>query len=347
MCDAPTPEITNYSLKIEHENNNFKLDLGFKNNNLIISVYQINSFPSNQYEGEFSKSYLEKLSKFFLLFDNLEDSLPALKNKLEKKEILISLNEDIFKLTFQLNIMNLKDPSFELKKKKGDLNSTIQSLCEIIQQIREKNIEYENEIKELKNEIKEIKEKLLPLKEENNKKEKEKDVFKDSNIINNIEEKQLLENWIKPNSKIKTTLLYQVSRDGDRTSTFTSKVSNKSATIIILKTTAGYRFGGYTANTWEITGDYKKDELAFVFSIDKKKKYNIKKENNGNAIYHGSDRFSFGNGHDFAIFDQCKTSKSNYCNFPYAYTGGEKSELTGGQNNFLVSECEVYHIEFI
>ena len=249
MCDAPTPEITNYSLKIEHENNNFKLDLGFKNNNLIISVYQINSFPSNQYEGEFSKSYLEKLSKFFLLFDNLEDSLPALKNKLEKKEILISLTEDIFKLTFQLNIMNLKDPSFELKKKK----------------------EYENEIKELKNEIKEIKEKLLPLKEENNKKEKEKDVFKDSNIINNIEEKQLLENWIKPNSKIKTTLLYQVSRDGDRTSTFTSKVSNKAATIIIVKTTAGYRFGGYTANTWEITGDYKKDELAFVFSIDKKK----------------------------------------------------------------------------
>ena len=118
MCDAPTPEITNYSLKIEHENNNFKLDLGFKNNNLIISVYQINSFPSNQYEGEFSKSYLEKLSKFFLLFDNLEDSLPALKNKLEKKEILISLTEDIFKLTFQLNIMNLKDPSFELKKKR-------------------------------------------------------------------------------------------------------------------------------------------------------------------------------------------------------------------------------------
>ena len=118
MCDAPTPEITNYSLKIEHENNNFKLDLGFKNNNLIISVYQINSFPSNQYEGEFSKSYLEKLSKFFLLFDNLEESLPALKNKLEKKEILISSNEDIFKLTFQLNIMNFKDPSFELKKKK-------------------------------------------------------------------------------------------------------------------------------------------------------------------------------------------------------------------------------------
>ena len=59
------------------------------------------------------------------------------------------------------------------------------------------------------------------------------------------------------------------------------------------------------------------------------------------------DISSFGNYHDFAIFDQCKTSKNNYCNFPYTYTGGEKSELTGGQYNFLVSECEVYHIEFI
>ena len=190
---------------------------------------------------------------------------------------------------------------------------------------------------------------MLPLKEENNKKEKEKEkeVFKDSNIINNIEEKQLLENWIKPNSKTKTTLLYQVSRDGDRTSTFTSKVSNKSSTIIIVKTTAGYKFGGYTANTWEITGDYKKDELAFVFSIDKKKKYNIKKDSIGYAIYPSNNKFAFGGGHDFVICDQCKTSKSNYWNFPYTYTGGEKFELTGGQYNFLVSECEVYHIEFI
>ena len=56
----------------------------------------------------------------------------------------------------------------------------------------------------------------------------------------------------------------------------------------------------------------------------------------------------FRDGHDLNIFDKCKTANSNqYCNFPCSYSGGEKSELTGGQYNYLVSELEVYYVEFI
>ena len=48
--------------------------------------------------------------------------------------------------------------------------------------------------------------------------------FKESKIINNKEEKIMISNWINPNSKIKFNLLYQISRDGDRISTFYNKV---------------------------------------------------------------------------------------------------------------------------
>ena len=112
--------------------------------------------------------------------------------------------------------------------------------------IKKINNDLKNEINELRKEIKEIKEKLLPLKEEKDKKEKNNSIFPSTNILTNIEEKKMLLNWIKPNSKIKLTLLYQVSKDGDNISTFYSKVSNKSPTIVLIRTNAGFKCGGYT-----------------------------------------------------------------------------------------------------
>ena len=44
----------------------------------------------------------------------------------------------------------------------------------------------------------------------------------------------MLVNWIKPNSKIKTNLLYQVSRDGDKTSSFHYEVKGKVTTLTLV-----------------------------------------------------------------------------------------------------------------
>ena len=72
--------------------------------------------------------------------------------------------------------------------------------------------------------------------------------------------------WIKDWKKdIKFNLLYQISRDGDRTSTFYNKVKDKAPTLILVKTKEGYTCGGYTSITWDKSGNYKKDELAFLF----------------------------------------------------------------------------------
>ena len=93
-------------------------------------------------------------------------------------------------------------------------------------------------------------------------------------------------NWIRPNSKIKFNLLYKVSRDGDRISTFAEKVKGKSPTLILIKTRTGYKFGGYTTVEWEMTGEfnYKLDKNAFIFSINNKQKFNLKKDREQYAI---------------------------------------------------------------
>ena len=50
----------------------------------------------------------------------------------------------------------------------------------------------------------------------------------------------------------------------------------KYSKLILVKSKSGYIFGGYTIQTWESTNKNKKDKLAFLFSLNKQKKYNIK-----------------------------------------------------------------------
>ena len=208
-------------------------------------------------------------------------------------------------------------------------------------ELKNKNNQFEKEINELKLQIQEINEIIKLIKEEKLRIEK---IFLESTIISEKDEKDLILKWINPKSNIKLTLLFQSSRDGDKLSTFYNKVSNKSSILIIIKSNHGNRFGGYTTLNFQNTNNYKQDEKAFIFSIDKKKKYNNTIAQY--AIDTSSSYFAFGGGHDFAIYDQFITSGSTYCNFPHSYSGGELYEITGGYNKFTVSECEVYHVEF-
>ena len=354
MVDAPTP-IPNqkiHSINLQYDKKNYKLTLKYENNNLDIKCLEINSIPSNKYEMKYSKKDLEKISKFFILFDNIEDSLPELINQIEKKEIIINTTSSSLQITFKINILNCKDFTLELLKQKNDVDTTIESLCETVNYLKNENMElknknnqFEKEINELKLQIQEINEIIKPIKEEQLRIEKiQKQLFFESKIISEKDEKDLILKWINPKSNIKLTLLFQSSRDGDRLSTFYNKVSNKSSILIIIKSNYGYRFGGYTTLNFQKTNNYKQDEKAFIFSIDKKKKYNNTIAQY--AIYTHSNLFAFGGGHDFAIYDQFNTSGSTYCNFPHSYSGGEKSEINGGYYNFIVSECEAFHVEF-
>ena len=351
MKEAPTPSITNYSCPLQHNDKNYKLEFNQKDNSIIISCTELNSIPLNIFKSEYTTNSLYKLSKFFLIFENISDSFPEIVSKIKKNEIDIYTDENLFKITLKINIINCQDFSFNLYKKELNLDVTVENLCDEVtklksenKKLKEENKDFQNRIITLEKEMKEVKEKLLPLKEE---KDKEESYFPESKILKNSEDKELILNWIRPNAKIKLTLLFQASQDGDKISTLYSKVGEICPTIVLIKTKAGFKCGGYTTKTWKNIGNYEKDELAFLFSIDKKKKYQIIKEKTNNAIYTCSDDIAFGGGSDLYINDQFKTSNSNYCNFPYTYSSGDKSELTGGQYNFLVEELEIYYVEFL
>ena len=90
---------------------------------------------------------------------------------------------------------------------------------------------------------------------------------------------------------------------------------------------------------------YKRDENAFIFSINNKKKFNVKKGKENNAICGDPNHFAFGDGHDLTIWDNC-TSNDNKKDYRYGYTYNttKNYELTGGSQSFYVEELEVYQV---
>jgi hypothetical protein len=120
-----------------------------------------------------------------------------------------------------------------------------------------------------------------------------------------------------------------------------------------VKTTKNKIFGGFTTIPWDKSGSYKSDTSAFTFSVDLCSKYPVNPANAGNAIYCGSDRVAFGNGHFFCIYTNSNTSNSShvsgtdsaYPNSPKAANG--KSALLDGEYNFLVADMEVYKVTVV
>lgn len=100
---------------------------------------------------------------------------------------------------------------------------------------------------------------------------------KESMIVKNKEDIDLISSWINPFCKnIKYRRLYRATEDGDKTSDFHRLCDNRGPTLTIGRTIKGYIFGGFTMVKWDSNSNYKKDPNAFVFSLNQKKFLELK-----------------------------------------------------------------------
>ena len=171
-----------------------------------------------------------------------------------------------------------------------------------------------------------------------------------STIINNNLELNLLSNKIRqlyPGKNVIYNLLYRKSRDSDKAKVFHSKCDKIKGTLIIIKTSKGYKIGGYTNETWEGNNAYKIDNTAFLFSLNYNKIYDVKI--NKFAIYCSpffgpifcGDKAPTLLVHDNAEIkggECCGANDSNYQGYLDDY------EINGGQKNFRITELEVFKV---
>ena len=128
--------------------------------------------------------------------------------------------------------------------------------------------------------------------------------------------------------------------------------------IIFIKTLSGYRFGGFTSNqiptnaysaySNKYNDGFLPDKTAFVFSIDKKQKYNIKDEKYATRYYYDSNNggqrfFEFGYT-CIKICDNCTMNSDNCVNG--STFDNCNNEINGKDNNFIVDSFEVYQIDY-
>ena len=329
------------NIPVEFENSEeyyIDKDLKFKisyNDQSISFLVSKSLFPRIEYKKILSLEQLYELDKLFNNFESTKDLVNWIINSFKQKISSIKFLDNKCILQMKNPISN-KLFELTLNETEKDLNSRVNILEAIISEQNTKIILLEERIKKLEDIINKYEEK-----ESEKEKEEQLISFSGTEILNN-ESKKMLLSWL-PRKPIKITLLLNSNIDGDSTSTFMDKCSGKCPTLAVIKTTKGNIFGGYTTQLWK-QGKVQ-DRNAFVFSIDKKKKYNIK--NPEYAIGFENNYFwMFGYSYNTIVCrNNCTKTNDNYVDNK-SYDIPEQYELNEGERNFTVKSFEIYYIEY-
>ena len=329
------------NIPVEFENSEeyyIDKDLKFKisyNDQSISFLVSKSLFPRIEYKKILSLEQLYELDKLFNNFESTKDLVNWIINSFKQKISSIKFLDNKCILEMKNPISN-KIFELNLNETEKDLNSRVNILEAIISEQNTKIILLEERIKKLEDIINKYEEK-----ESEKEKEEQLISFSGTEILNN-ESKKMLLSWL-PRKPIKITLLLNSNIDGDSTSTFMDKCSGKCPTLAVIKTTKGNIFGGYTTQLWK-QGKVQ-DRNAFVFSIDKKKKYNIK--NPEYAIGFENNYFwMFGYSYNTIVCrNNCTKTNDNYVDNK-SYDIPEQYELNEGERNFIVKSFEIYYIEY-
>jgi len=147
-------------------------------------------------------------------------------------------------------------------------------------------------------------------------------------------------------------LLYKATRDGFTASTFHELCDDKGSTMVIIKSSEGWLFGGFTSQSWKALA-YKTDPKAFLFTLtnphsippssfvvnNSLRQYAILCNNAYGPI--------FGNAADIFIADNSNTNSHSYINFPKVYldTTYKGNLLFTGNQKLTTNEIEVYSLD--
>ena len=328
------------------------------------------------YENSYKKSELIQLSNYFSKFNSINEIFRNISILIsEEKYSLSKVNEnstnkiilnlipdpiedkydDQLEITFNLPLLKISTESLvkNLYEIIANMSSQINSLNEKVKNLETDHVS-QNQIlnsnknmEKLTNKLNKYNKLVLDLNNDNKFLERAKIVMSNNILIDGKNEKNLFKNWINKGN-IKLSLIYKATVDSDFAGAFHYKCDDHSPTITIIRTDQELRFGGYTTKTWNCDNDCKEDNEAFLFSLNNKKKYNVKKGTEC-AIYCNKDYGpSFGEGFDLCLCDNYMGINGSYSHFPTSYGKGYKSnELTGGNFSFRVLDAEVYQVEFL
>jgi len=157
-------------------------------------------------------------------------------------------------------------------------------------------------------------------------------------------------NWLKRelsfSSKNIGMPLFVASEDGDAASDFHSACNGKGPNVVIVESTDGNIFGGYSDLSWTSSSAYAASSNTFLFRLrPKMQRYNVKTERRSYAIYPKSSYGpTFGGGHEIYIAHSALSNTNSYTNGGHTYlfsSSANNYELNDGTKNFRVKDYVV------
>ena len=167
-----------------------------------------------------------------------------------------------------------------------------------------------------------------------------------SDIITDIKELDVInKKLLRQNKRTVYTLIYKATRDGDKSEIFHTMCDTYQNTVVLIKTSKGRIFGGFTHEKWEGEDINKIDNRAFLFSVDRQKVYTVQKNEEAIGCYKL-------NGPDFCGWQI--VVHDNFLSNKQCYTGekgvnfntDEDYELNGGEKYFGIDELEVFQVKW-
>jgi len=154
-------------------------------------------------------------------------------------------------------------------------------------------------------------------------------------------EKEYLNQLLKPVSKqIGKFPIYVASMDGDSGTDFHDKCDGKGPTVVIVETTTGNVFGGYTSVSWSSGNNWKRAPTSFLFQLRPRfSHFAMRNLDDRFAIYHHQyDGPVFGR-YDLYIYNEAlSNSKSFVTGNTYKANG---HTLNDGTRSFQVKDYVV------
>ena len=359
------------NILINNQNYILKIGKDIEGKNISIFLESSDSFSTKIYKSDFSLLSLYKISKYFKIFESLEEIIDFLNQCFDSNKNNIDFNFENNKVIINIEINNLINGKNLIKLElleevkvisKNDLLQEIQKMNKKMQEFSAKINSIESENKLLKEKINQVEKENKLLKEKIKIMEKEKindNIIQFSKIIENGSSLKFIFQhlrkhfYISQDKKIESKLIYRASSDGPTPSIYHEKCNGIPKTLCFIKTTEDIIFGGY-ANIKLVGGLYgenRNDKDAFAFSLNLSKIYLPKNE----PSLHFNEYYGpiFGNNNHLRyiffvesdnFFEKggwtCTVKNNAYDGFLVDY------EINGGKKNFQIKEMEVYQLSF-
>ena len=289
--DSNPLNIDNFNLN--YKDKEYKLTICRTSVSLKLTLNQI-EYPFI-FESNFTYEELVKLSNIFGIFNSLEEIQKSLKNTIDAKKFeLINTQNNQINIGLKVNIFEKRiDISIPLIQREFNQK-------EINEKLLKENFKLKKEINNLKEENKyikltlnEIQNRLNVLGQLKSDSSNNDITITSSTIATTSEQNNLIINRLKSVEQFlnlknfQFTLLYRGTRDGDDSQTFHKLCDNYRNILVLVETTKNRKFGGFCSIGYKSEGDGKKDNSAFIFSLDKLKIYNVIKDEQ--AVFWGSE----------------------------------------------------------